>query len=158
MPASTHRSGRIAFTHVVRSLREARLPLVRRAARSALRAAGAESASFGVVLAGDTLLRTLNRRYLGHNRPTDVIAFPASSPARARAAGWLGEVVISVATARRQARAAGHSLETELALLTVHGVLHLLGHDHAQRAEKARMWKAQTRALRAAGVRIDAAE
>ncbi len=118
-----------------------------------MRTARTPRAAFGVVLAGDGLLRTLNRRYLGRDRATDVLAFPAFSAVRAGAAEWLGDVVISVATARRQARAAGHSLEQELALLTVHGALHLLGHDHRTRAERARMWEIQDRALRAAGVR-----
>jgi probable rRNA maturation factor len=143
----------IVITHTVSSLRGSRLRLVRRAAGEALRTSKARRAQFGVVLAGDTLLRTLNRRYLGHDRPTDVLAFPAISSPRGGSAVWLGDVVISVVTARRQARAAGHSLEQELALLTVHGALHLLGHDHGTRAEKARMWKMQDRALRAAGVR-----
>ncbi len=141
------------ISHTVSSLRGARLRLVRRAASEALRTAKAGPATFGVVLAGDKLLRTLNRRYLGHDRATDVLAFPALSAPRGGSGEWLGDVVISVPTARRQARAAGHSLEQELALLTVHGALHLLGHDHRTRTEKTRMWKMQDRALRAAGVR-----
>jgi len=145
-------SGQMVVTHVVRSLRQSRLRLVRRAAAEALRVCGAKAASFGLVLGGDTLLRRLNRRYLGHDRPTDVLAFPASMPPRASSGEGLGDVVISVATARRQARSAGHSLEAELAVLTVHGILHLLGHDHRSRAEKARMWKLQTRALAAVGI------
>ncbi len=146
-------SAKVVITHAVGSLRGARLRLVRRAAGEALRTARSRRASFGIVLAGDRLLRTLNRRYLGHDRVTDVLAFPAISAPRAGTAEWLGDVVISVAAARRQARAAGHSLEQELALLTVHGALHLLGHDHGTQAEKTRMWKIQDRALGAAGVR-----
>jgi probable rRNA maturation factor len=142
----------MVVTHVVRSLRQSRLRLVRRAADAALRACGAKAASFGLVLGGDALLRQLNRRYLGHDRPTDVLAFPASVPTRATSGKELGDVVISLATARRQARSAGHSLEAELAVLTVHGILHLLGHDHRTRAQKARMWKLQTRVLASVGV------
>jgi len=146
------RSGQMVVTHVVRSLRQSRLRLVGRAATEALRACGAPAASFGLVLGGDALLRRLNRRYLGHDRPTDVLAFPASLPPRATSGEGLGDVIISVATARRQARSAGHSLEAELAVLTVHGILHLLGHDHRTRAQKARMWKLQTRVLTAVGI------
>ena len=146
------RSGQMVVTHVVRSLRQSRLRLVRRAATEALRVCGAQGASFGLVLGGDALLRKLNRRYLGHDRPTDVLAFPASLPPRASSGEEMGDVIISVATARRQARSAGHSLEAELAVLTVHGILHLLGHDHRTRPQKARMWKVQTRVLAAVGI------
>ena len=145
-------SGQMVVAHVVRSLRRSRLRLVRRAATEALRVCGAQTASFGLVLGGDTLLRRLNRRYLGHNRPTDVLAFPTRMPPRARTGEGLGDVIISVATARRQAKSAGHSLEAELAVLTVHGILHLLGHDHRTRTQKARMWKLQTRVLVAMGI------
>ncbi|OGO50388.1 MAG: rRNA maturation RNase YbeY [Chloroflexi bacterium RBG_16_64_43] len=142
----------MVVTHVVRSLRRARLRLVRQAAAQTLRVCGAQTASFGLVLGGDTLLRRLNRSYLGHDRPTDVLAFPTRMPPRARTGEGLGDVIISVATARRQAKSAGHSLEAELAVLTVHGILHLLGHDHRTRAQRTRMWKLQTRVLAALGV------
>ncbi len=145
-------SGHIVVTHVVRSLRSARLRLVRRAAAEALRACGGRRAGFGLVLGGDTLLRRLNRRYLAHDRPTDVLAFPASRSPRTPSDGTLGEVVISVATARRQAKVAAHSLEVELAILTVHGILHLCGHDHRSRAERSRMWKLQARVLGTVGI------
>ena len=96
-------------------------------------------------------MRRYNRLFLGEERPTDVLAFsqgegggPPGHP------GLLGDVVISVETAARQAARAGHSLEREAALLLIHGILHLLGHDHATAAERRRMWALQRRLLREA--------
>jgi probable rRNA maturation factor len=70
-------------------------------------------------------------------------------------AGYLGDIVISLPRARHQASAAGHSLNDELQLLVVHGVLHLLGHDHDTPNRKKKMWAVQDEILRNLGVRID---
>jgi probable rRNA maturation factor len=67
----------------------------------------------------------------------------------------LGDVIISLARARAQAKSGGHPLIDELRLLVIHGVLHLLGHDHATLSEKERMWAAQAKALKRAGASID---
>jgi len=72
----------------------------------------------------DGRVRELNRRYRRKNAPTDVLSFPAGEP------GELGDVVIALGVAKRQAAAAGHSLGTELKILALHGLLHLLGYDH----------------------------
>ena len=86
-----------------------------------------QAASFGVRFAGDRALRRANRLYRGKDRPTDVLSFPGERGE----AGWhLGDVLISVPVARRQAAAAGHPVERELRVLLLHGVLHCLGHDH----------------------------
>jgi len=81
-------------------------------------------AEVSVVLVGDATIRRLNRRYLKADRVTDVLAFPADHAARDRHV--LGDIVISVDRARVQARTVGHPVRTEVALLAVHGVLHLL--------------------------------
>jgi len=92
--------------------------------------------SFAVALVGDREIAALNRRYRGKRKATDVLSFPASNgkrsgvPTDGRRAGYQGDVVISVETARRNARRFGHSAEEEIKLLTLHGVLHLLGYDH----------------------------
>jgi len=77
-----------------------------------------------VAIVPDRRVRELNRRYRGKDVPTDVLSFPAQEP------GELGDVVIALGVARRQAAQAGHSLATELRVLALHGLLHLLGYDH----------------------------
>jgi len=78
-----------------------------------------------VVFAGDRLLRRLNRHYRGRDRATDVLSFPGAGGEEG-----LGDVVISVETAERNARRLGRSLGQELDLLALHGFLHVLGYDH----------------------------
>jgi rRNA maturation RNase YbeY len=65
---------------------------------------------------------------------------------------YLGDIIISVQRAAAQAEARGHAVEAEVQLLVIHGVLHLLGHDHAEAEEKARMWAAQSEALERIGI------
>ena len=82
-----------------------------------------------IVLTGDRTIARLKGRFLGEHRPTDVLAFPMHETFP-DGETYLGDIVISVPTARRQAAARGHTLVTELAILLVHGFLHLLGYDH----------------------------
>ncbi|MFL7870595.1 MAG: rRNA maturation RNase YbeY, partial [Anaerolineales bacterium] len=77
---------------------------------------------------------------------------PASETDPETARRYLGDILISVPRAEEQARAAGHGLEAEVQLLAVHGTLHLLGYDHAEVEEKARMWKAQAEVLERLGL------
>ncbi|HEU0293364.1 MAG TPA: rRNA maturation RNase YbeY [Anaerolineales bacterium] len=105
-----------------------------------------------VVLTDSGRLQKLNRDYLGIDAPTDVLSFPASESDPETGARYLGDILISVPYARSSARKSGHSPEAELQLLVVHGVLHLLGHDHARPRQKARMWKAQREILTQLGL------
>ena len=105
-----------------------------------------------VVLTDDARLKELNRDYLGIDAPTDVLSFPASETDPETGARYIGDLLISVPRAKSQAAAAGHPLESEVQLLVVHGVLHLLGHDHADPKEKAHMWKAQAEILERLGL------
>jgi len=98
-----------------------------------------------IAVRGDATLRQLNRGFLGIDAPTDVLSFALETAGRPE---YLGDVVISLARARLQARAGGHPLVDELRLLVIHGVLHLLNHDHATPAQQKRMWAAQAKALR----------
>jgi probable rRNA maturation factor len=82
--------------------------------------------SMTVAIVPDARVRALNRQFRNKNRPTDVLSFPAGER------GQLGDVVIASGMARRQAREAGHSLQTELRVLALHGFLHLLGYDHEE--------------------------
>jgi probable rRNA maturation factor len=79
-----------------------------------------------VLFCGDARMAALNRRYRGKNRPTDVLAFPAASGVP----GFLGDIVISIPCAVRQARQRGEPAAREIERLLVHGFLHLLGYDH----------------------------
>jgi len=105
-----------------------------------------------VVLTDDAHLHELNLEYLGIDKPTDVLSFPASETDPETARRYLGDILISVPRAEEQARAAVHALEAEAQLLVVHGTLHLLGYDHAAVEEKAHMWKAQAEVLERLGL------
>jgi probable rRNA maturation factor len=106
------------------------LARVRRTLRTALRALGVWDHELSLTLVDDRTIRALNARYRGVRRRTDVLAFPLAGPAPV-----VGEVVISVETARRQARALGHSLREELDLLCCHACLHLAGYDDREPLE-----------------------
>lgn len=127
--------------------------LLERAAQAALDHQSAPAASnLTIVLTDDKRIRELNRDYLGNDAPTDVLSFPASETDPETGAPYLGDILISLPYAAKSAANAGHSLEAEVQLLVVHGVLHLLGHDHAKAREKARMWKAQAEILESLGL------
>ena len=127
--------------------------LIERAAQLALKHQKESlKVNLSVVLTDSRKLRTLNRDYLGIDAPTDVLSFPASESDPQTGARYIGDILISVPYAARGARKAGHPLEAELQLLVVHGMLHLLGHDHAKPREKARMWKAQREILTQLGL------
>jgi len=128
-----------------------RLAGLRRAARAVLRRHGLEGkAALTVALVDEETIRRLQRAYRGVDAPTDVLSFPIGveiSPG----VRYLGDVVIAFPYAARQARREGHPLEGELALLTVHGVLHLLGYDHDTPPARRRMWAIQREILRELG-------
>ena len=135
-----------------------------------LRRAAPRSArgTVAVALVSDARIRALNRTYRRKNYATDVLSFPSSPPRRTprtqrTQAGrssvspessvvesFLGDIVIARGVARRQAREAGHSEGTELRVLALHGLLHLLGYDHER--DKGRMRRVERRLLRQAGV------
>ena len=92
-----------------------------------------------LVLATDVFMAGLKKKFFGVEEPTDVLAFPHREVLPDGEA-YLGDIVISVETAAVQAREHGHSLEREVALLAVHGFLHLLGYDHeTDQGEMARL-------------------
>jgi probable rRNA maturation factor len=126
--------------------------LLERAARTVLELSGSPDADLTIVLVDDDRIQALNRDFLAHDAPTDVLSFPADEPDPETGRLYLGDVVISLARAAEQARERGHAFEAEMQLLVVHGVLHLLGHDHAEAGEKERMWAAQAGALERLGV------
>jgi probable rRNA maturation factor len=114
-------------------------------------------AALTVVLTSDEAVAALNEQYRGVDAPTDVLSFPAEAPP-VRVPGeppYLGDLVIAYPYAAAQASALGHALADSLALLVVHGTLHLLGYDHDRAADRAAMWDAQARALTALNISTD---
>lgn len=120
----------------LRSLRPRRA-IAETLAQRILQAAGDPGAELSVEFVGDGRMRGLNRRYRRRDRTTDVLAFPMREAA-GPATPLLGDVVISLPTAARQAAALGRSVDQEVATLLVHGVLHLLGYDHERGEREAR--------------------
>jgi probable rRNA maturation factor len=100
-----------------------------------------------ILLTDDDQTHQLNLEYLTVDAPTDVLAFPADYIDPDTKARYLGDVIISYERALGQAQGAGHPLEQEIELLVVHGILHLLGHDHTDPDQKAKMWAAQSEIL-----------
>ncbi len=115
-------------------------------ARRMLDVLGLGSAELSLVLVSDRVMHDLNRDWRGKDRPTDVLAFAQSEDGPAPE-GLLGDVVISVDTARRQAGSLGHSLVVEADRLLVHGLLHLLGYDHERSPAEARRMQRKERAV-----------
>ncbi|MBL7198918.1 MAG: rRNA maturation RNase YbeY [Anaerolineae bacterium] len=135
--------------------------LFRQAAGTVLEIESAPAdASLTVVVTGNREIQALNEKYRGVDAPTDVLSFgqeptehvfvtPQEEPP------YLGDVVLSLPRAQEQAIDQGHGTESELELLTVHGVLHLLGYDHTTPEEEALMWARQDAALAALGKKRD---
>jgi probable rRNA maturation factor len=126
--------------------------LLEKAAQAVLELSGVSDGDLTIALVDDPRIQDLNRGFLGHDVPTDVLSFPANEHDPETRRRYLGDVVISLARAAEQAAERGHPVEAEMQLLVVHGVLHLLGHDHAEVGEKDRMWAAQAEALERLGV------
>jgi probable rRNA maturation factor len=107
-------------------------------------------AELSILLTGDDQIQKLNRVYRKKNRPTDVLAFAQREGEHGEHAGrLLGDVVVSIPTARRQAEAAGRDLSSEVTILLAHGLLHLLGWDH-ETPRKDRRMRQETERLCAA--------
>ena len=127
---------------------------VGRRARAMLSALGIPDSELSIVLTGDEQIMALNRVYRKKNRPTDVLAFAQREGAHGDRAGrLLGDVVISVPTALRQAGAAQRNVQSEVTMLLAHGLLHLLGWDHDTPRKDHAMREETTRLCTAAGDR-----
>jgi len=127
--------------------------LVEAAAQDALKHQSApENVDLTIVLTDDNQLHDLNLQWMNVDAPTDVLSFPSDEIDPESGNRYLGDILVSVQRAAEQAKASGHAVEAEVQLLVVHGVLHLLGHDHAGVDEKARMWKAQAEILTGLGL------
>jgi probable rRNA maturation factor len=124
-------------------------------ARVLLRAAGEKDSALSLTLVNDEAIRELNRDHRGKDKPTDVLSFPLFEPGEqggAEAERLLGDVVISVDTARRQAAEYDAPLQNEVYRLLIHGILHVLGHDHEEAGERAAMEAEERRLAGAIGM------
>ena len=143
-------------------LKEALLQRMREAVASAVAAEGIERAELCISIVNNADIQTLNREFRGKDVPTDVLSFPANELtqplAQALANGFLpeyamdgslalGDIAISIETARAQAEAYGNTLADELRFLAVHGALHLLGYDHELPEDETVMRQKQREAL-----------
>jgi probable rRNA maturation factor len=135
------------------TLRKQRPPVaaIRADLRKLLSLTGQKDAEVSVLLVGDRAMRSLNRQYRGKDRTTDVLSFPLRE---GRFSGIqpqvLGDIVLSLPTAARQAKAAGESNRAEIGRLLVHGYLHLLGSDHERSRAAASLMAGRERRLRKA--------
>ena len=105
---------------------------------------GLEASQWCIRLTGDVQMRQLNATWRGKSSTTDELSFPQDGPV---AGGLLGDVVISLDTAQRQADELAHDLKTELCVLMVHGLCHLMGHDHHVPSDTERMQREERRLL-----------
>ncbi len=112
----------------------------------------ADNAALSIVITDDQHLHQLNKQFRHVDAPTDVLSFPAGHVDPENGTLYLGDILISFLRAESQASAADHSIMEELQLLVVHGILHLLGHDHAAVDEKETMWLAQAEILEHLGI------
>jgi probable rRNA maturation factor len=99
---------------------------MRQLVRSVLEKEDVPEAEISLAFVDNPTIHNLNKRYLGHDEPTDVLSFPLSEPNARKLAG---ELVIGAEVARVQAESRGHDVQAELALYVIHGLLHLCGHD-----------------------------
>lgn len=111
---------------------------LKRVAKHVCEAIGYAKAELSIVLTGDAQIHALNKQWRGKDKPTDVLSFPQAD---FEITGLLGDVVISVETAARQAPKYGNDFGAELDRLLVHGILHLIGHDHVHGGPQARKMK-----------------
>ena len=112
-----------------------------------------------VIITDDETVARLNQEFLGKSGATDVLSFPAQDetedfilPPDAATEPYLGDIIIALPYTQRQAQQLGRELREELALLTIHGALHLLGYDHATPEEKADMWQRQNAIITGLGL------
>lgn len=110
-----------------------------RSLQKIFRILGLKREDINLVFLSDRQIRRVNKRYLRHDRPTDVLAFGYGKKRSLRNSS--GDILISLDTARRQAKKEGHSLLKELKVLMIHGLLHLIGYNDHRPRDRKRMWR-----------------
>jgi probable rRNA maturation factor len=122
---------------------------LRRAVRTVLEGEGESEANVSLAFVDNPTIHALNKRFLNHDEPTDVLSFPLSGPG---ANTLEGELVIGVEVAKAQAGERGHAVEAELTLYVIHGLLHLCGYDDHDPADAAKMRERERHYLRELGL------
>ncbi|GAC1309543.1 MAG: rRNA maturation RNase YbeY [Vulcanimicrobiaceae bacterium] len=132
---------------------------IERSARTLLVAIGRPDATLSLTFVGDAAMRRINREHRAKDRTTDVLSFPMYEPfavpqtaTRSAPEIMLGDIIISVDVAVRQAAAYDATLDDEIERLLVHGIAHLLGHDHEEPVERRRMLRQEKRLAAAIGL------
>ncbi len=115
----------------------------------------AENTEASVLLSNDETLLGLNREHRNEDHASDVLSFPNSGINPESGAKYIGDIAISLERAETEAKSANHAFEAEIQLLTIHGLLHLLGYDHTSSSAKKDMWKIQNEILDLLHVDID---
>ena len=122
---------------------------MREIVRAVLREEGISEAEISLAFVHNPAIHQLNRRYLGHDEPTDVLSFPMSDPGSKR---LTGELVIGAEVAQIEAESRGHDVQAELALYVIHGLLHLCGYDDKSSSDAQKMRERERHYLRLLGI------
>jgi probable rRNA maturation factor len=132
---------------------------IEKTVKALLLAVGEPQATLSISFVGDAAIRRLNKEHRGKNRPTDVLSFPLYNPLEVRRKNnvegerLLGDIIVSVDTAVRQAAEYGATLTHEIERLLIHGLLHLMGYDHEKPGERRRMEAEERRLAAVIGMR-----
>jgi probable rRNA maturation factor len=136
----------ITSPHVELPIQRAR---VREIVQKTLEGENITNAKISVAFVDNATIQRLNKRYLNHDEPTDVLAFPWSGPSDS---ALEGELVISAEIAKDQAKALGHDVQAELALYVIHGILHLCGYDDKEPGKSKEMRQRERHHLSLSGL------
>ncbi|HMN13153.1 MAG TPA: rRNA maturation RNase YbeY [Bellilinea sp.] len=134
------------------------LPLaeaIKIAASTTLQLEDQQDTELTIRISNDEEIQQLNAQFLGNDKPTDVLSFPSDEFDPDEQSSYIGDIIISYDTAQSQALTSNHPIEAEIQLLTIHGVLHLLGYDHDTQEAKREMWTKQERILKILGTQIN---
>jgi probable rRNA maturation factor len=126
----------------------------RRVLRDILLRSGLSGVEVSLLITGDAGIRCLNRVYRGQDRSTNCLSFPQGGPGRSRRAvtpRLLGDIVVSVSTARREARGLGITVRTRIVFLLAHSLAHLMGYDHSTERETRTMARVEARLMKGVG-------
>ena len=118
------------------------------AADLTLRKCHTKEVAVGILITGDAEMHGLNRQYRGMDQTTDVLSFNENYIDPESGLEFLGDIIISVPRAKKQAQEGGHSMDQEIQLLAIHGILHLSGYDHDSKLRQKKMWLMQSEILK----------